>query len=189
MTPLAHLKEYLAHTRRLRYKPGLEGQWVDAEGTIFIGNRAGPSKGVSNLAHEMSHFVEIDDARVQRYGWGLRLPELYVLGQRCIEPATMQATARELRVSAYQANLMASVGAPLNVPHLVRSLEYMPDFLYVPLEDGRPAYGDGSPEDMEYREKIDSRIRWMANRVQELRSEFTLERFRHEWHRKIALLG
>ncbi len=193
MSPLQILKkDFLAHTDRLRYVPGLQGQRVSEDGIVRIGDRAGPGRALSNTVHELAHFVEIDDARQQTFGWGLHVPTVVVCGQTCTEPTTHKMVDRELRVMAYQVNLMQALGAPpMRVRRLVQALQYMPDFILVPLEDGRPAYGEGAPSRKEIPyEKVDpSRISWMVNRVQELRAEFTFERFRAEWFRKIALLG
>ena len=189
MTPLALLKKrYLSHTNRVRYRPGLTGQVIGKDGVIFVGNRAG-SLHVSNLAHELSHFVEIDDARMKFYGWGLRVPEVWVYDRMCCEPTTMKMVERELRVIAFQLNLLESLGAPMQARSFVSSLRYMPDFTYVPLEDGRSAYGDDAPDEMDSRAKDESRIRWMIRRAEELRSEHTMERFNSEWTRKINLLS
>jgi len=192
MSPLQILKrDFLSQTNWIRYVPGLQGQRVSEDGVISVGNRAGPTRNFSNLAHEVCHFVEVDDARQQLFGWGLKRPEIEILGRICVEPNTRQMTERELRVMAYQANLTEALGAPARIPNMVRALQFMPDFCMVPLEDGRLAYGDGAPsrDEVPYSEVDPSRIRWMANRVQELRKEFTFERFRSEWTRKIALLG
>lgn len=192
MSPLQLLKrDFLSHTDRIRYVPGFQGQRVDENGVVYVGNRAGPSREFSNLAHEVCHFVEIDDARQQIFGWGLRSPEIEILGRICVEPMTRQMTERELRVMAYQANLTEALGAPARVSRMVSALVYMPDFTWVPLEDGRPAYGEGAPswDEVPYREVDPSRIRWMASRVQELRKIYTFERFCSEWFRKITLLS
>jgi hypothetical protein len=191
MTPLKILKrDFLSFTNWIRYEPGLQGQRVK-DGVVFVGNRAGPTRAFSYLAHELSHFVEIDDARQQSHNWGLKVPTLVVLGQTCTQNTTRQMTERELRVMAYQANLMEAIGAPARIPEMVRALQFMPDFFLVPLEDGRPAYGEGAPsrDEVPYRDVDLSRTRWMVNRVQELRKEYTFERFQSEWTRKIALLG
>ncbi len=192
MSPLQILKrDFFAHTNWIRYVPGLQGQRVSEEGVVLVGNRAVSQRAFSNVAHEVCHFVEIDDARQQMFGWGLRRPETVVLGRICVEPVTRQMTERELRVMAYQANLTEALGAPARILNMVRVLQNMPDFISVPLEDGRPAYGEGAPsrDEVPYRDLDLSRIRWMAKRVQELRKEYTFERFRSEWFRKIALLG
>lgn len=189
MTPLQLLKrDFLSLTNRVRYVPGLQGQRVDDAGVVYIGNRAGPSRAFSNLAHEICHFVEIDDARQQLHGWGLKVPSFTILGQVCVEPVTRKMTERELRVMAYQANLTEALGAPARVSNMVRALQFMPDFMQIPLEDGEPAYTGNGTSRVPYAEVDPSRIRWMTNRVQELRKDFTFERFRSEWSRKIALL-
>lgn len=192
MTALALLKKrYLSHTDRVRFQHGLEGQRIDRDGTILVGNRAGPKNHVSNLAHELSHFVEIDDARMGVYGWGLKVPEIWVYDRMCCEPRTMKMVERELRVIAFQTNLLESLGSPKQVQSFTRSLVYMPDFIHVPLDDGRSAYGEDAPsfEEMGPRKKDESRIRWLTRRVIEMLPEYTLERFDSEWARKINLLS
>lgn len=193
MTPLQTLKtEFFAHTKRVRYDSKVFAQTIAPDGAVLIGPRLTPwARDTATVCHELCHFAEIDDARMARPAWGLDVPKVVVCGTVCLEPTTMSLTARELRVMAYQANLHEYLGLPVSVPNLVSSLQYLPDFLYVPLEDGRSAYGDDAPtsEEMGYNERNDSRIRWMANRVQELRAEYTLERFRSEWFRKIKLLA
>lgn len=192
MTPLALLKKrYLSHTDRVRYRHGLQGQCIGNDGAIVIGNRAGPEHHISNLAHELSHFVEVDDARMGLYGWGLKVPEVWVYDRMCCEPRTMQMTERELRVIAFQVTLLESLGAPKRIKSFTKSLVYMSDFIHVPLEDGRSAYGDGAPtfEEMGPREKDESRIRWLTRRVGEMLPEYTLERFDREWTRKINILS
>jgi len=192
MTPLALLKKrYLSHTDRLRYQPNLEGQRIANDGTIYIGNRAGPSKALSHLVHELCHFVEVEDHRIASPHWGLKTPQVWICDRWCCEPHTRQMTERELRVISYQLNVLEALGAPSRAIHFVSALEYLADFIHVPLEDGRPAYGEGAPEadKLDYKDRITSRIRWMAKRAEALRSEFTLERFDREWARKIDLLS
>lgn len=186
MTPLQTLKaEFFAKTKHVVYRPGLEGQWVE-NGRIIIGERAGPSRSITNLVHEMSHFVEIDDARMCAFGWGLKRPQVVICGQVCNDPKTMQMTERELRVIAYQANVLEFIGKPLNILYNVGALVYVPDFFFVPLEDGRNPW---EAEDVAYKDKEPSKIRWCRNRVQTLRAEFTLERFFSEWDRKVTILA
>lgn len=185
-------KEFLQHTDKIKFKPGVEGNHVDVDGIVYVGDRAGPQIDFINLCHELSHFVEIDDKRMKMYGWGLSLPEMYIMGQRCIEPVTMQATARELRVMAYQTNLLKYLGKKVSVRNLVTSLKWMADFCYIPLEDGLPAYvddGDGNYKcRVEYKNLDSSRIKWAIARVKELRKKYTIDKFKSEWFRKIKLL-
>jgi hypothetical protein len=99
----------------------------------------------------------------------------------------MQATARELRVMAYQANVMEHLGMRDKVP--VDALVSMPDFLYVPMEDGRSAYGSDSDDSLSCTEKDASRVRWMIKQVELQRNIFTYARFEAEWQRKMQLLS
>ena len=172
--------------RCIGIKRGLEGQTLTETGKVLIGDRAGPSLEISNLVHEMCHFVEIDDVRMKMRGWGLRVPEIWVFDRMCVEPRTMQMTERELRVAAYQANVLKYLGYSDDTGEITSSFKYLPDILFVPMEDGRSAWGIGS-EDLGYDKKTESQLRWLANRAQELRSEYTLDRFMNEWERKSFL--
>ena len=62
----------------------------------------------------MAHFVEIDELRSFRGGWGLRTPKIYIFGKEYDQPKTWQASARECRVIAYQANLMEGIRQPFD---------------------------------------------------------------------------
>ncbi len=152
---------------------------------VAIGPWAGPEANISNLVHEMSHFVEIDEPRMACFGWGLRLPEIWVYNRMCVEPTTMQATARELRVFAYQVNVLDYLGEPSSIEDLVGSMVHMPDLVHVPIEDGTQAWSeDRRAKDWDYREIEASQLRWCARQVEEHRKEFTLERFLSEWKRR-----
>ncbi len=185
MTAMGYLLEFFTKNGPVRYEASLEGQDV-RDGVVYLGDRAGPGRSQSDLAHEMSHFVEIDDARMLIRGWGLIFPRVEVCGQLCDEPVTLKMTERELRVIAYQANLLSAAGAEVNLLKLVRPLVFVPDFHLVPMEDGRPGH---LAKDVAYEDREPSRLRWLRNRVLELRTVHTMERFRHEWNRKVTLLG
>jgi hypothetical protein len=187
-------KEFL-NTNFVQYEEGFQGQNVFEDGTIIIGNRAGSinwpgSYLISNLVHEMAHLVEIDDARMRCDGWGLKVPEVWVFNRICCEPTTRQITEREIRVTAYQVNVLDYLGEENSVDDIVSSLDYLPDTCYVPLEDGREPYGDNykvvQAENINIKE---SQQRWRVNEVNRLRKEYTLERFISEWHRKIKWLN
>lgn len=183
-------KEFL-NTNFVQYQDDFEGQKILSDGTIVIGNKAGPSSynTTSNTCHEMSHLVEIDDVRMRCYGWGLKVPEIWVYNRTCIEPTTHQITDRELRVMAYQVNLLEYIGIEHTVEDVVRVCEYLPDTAFVPIEDGRQPYGDNY--ETVKAENINIKVsqqQWRVNEVNRLRKEFTLERFMVEWKRKIEWL-
>ncbi len=194
MAAITKLKEEFFTTEFVKYKSGMEGQCVSNDGTIFIGNRAGPitwppSFNVSNLVHEMSHLVEINDERMRCYGWGLKLPEVWVYDRMCVEPTTHQITDRELRVMAYQANVLQYISASYSVRNLVGPLEYLADTTFVPMEDGSAPYGENRNRELNGSETKASQMKWRINEVNRYRKEYTLDRFVSEWRRKMNWLS
>lgn len=189
MSPIEHLRtEFFSKTKAIQFRPDLEGQRIE-DGVIHVGDRSGPNHNdVSALAHEMSHFVEIDDDRMTSYGWGLRLPEVYAINRICIEPLTCQATKRELRVIAFQLNLCEYIGLSLEDDYTVSSLRFMPDTTFVPLEDGSQPYGEITTHGLDYNEIQASQQRWRLNQVKALRAIHTLDVFLSEWGRKVEVL-
>jgi hypothetical protein len=183
-------KEFL-NTNFVQYQDDFEGQKVLNDGTIVIGNKAGPSSynTISNTCHEMSHLVEIDDARMRCYGWGLKYPEVWVYDRMCIEPTTHQITDRELRVMAYQCNLLDYIGVKHTVKDITSSLEYLSDTAFVPIEDGGAPYSENKNHNLDYTQIKKSQQRWRVNQVNRLRNEFTIERFISEWNRKIEWMN
>ena len=162
---------------------------LNRDGELVLGCRAGPEVSYVNLTHEMAHFIEIDDARMMLPRWGLRLPRVYVAGRECVEPVTTQITEREIRVIAYQANLLEYLGSPQTVESTIESLQWLPDFFLLPIENGTYPYSEeGKVVDMSSKEVDASRTRWTANRVAKERETYTMERFLAEWTRKTTLL-
>jgi hypothetical protein len=83
---------------------------------LSIGLKAGPSYNIQNLLHEMSHFVEIDDSRTLKSGWGLKygkwsdLP--YYAGGGFYEFSSAEHIKREIKVWAYQYSLSQYLKLP-----------------------------------------------------------------------------
>lgn len=149
------------------------------DGVLYLGALAGPQRSIVNLCHEMSHFVEIDDRRCCRSGWALKLPEIEVCGQLCIEPVTHQSVDREIRVAAFQHNLLMHIGVPRTPETLVRSFSFLPAWCYVPKLVKRKTDTYDTP-----------RFRWCAAECRKLivLHEYSVEAFRVEWWRKNAVL-
>jgi len=144
-------------------------QTIRDDGTLVLGCRAGPSLDMFNLFHEMSHLVEIDDARIQQYGWGFKMGrEVNIPGYPTFyEPSTWQPSQREIRVMAYQANLMKHFGREMDFAYCSTLFKYMVDHYLIP-------HGE----------------RWLAREI-ERRSElpkYSFEAFQKEWLRKNELL-
>lgn len=158
-------------------------QGITDDGRLYVGGRAGPSVELSNLCHEMAHFVEIDDARCAVRGWGLRLPEVWIYDRMCIEPTTYQATERECRVAALQHSLLGYIGHPLSPRRLVSAFHYLPDWFMVPC---RPHVRRTSLKTTDK-----ERLKWCEDRVTSLiaKPEYQIDYFMHEWNRKCQLLN
>ena len=160
----------------------------DGDGVLVsLSPWAGPVADISNLVHEMAHFVEIDEARMTRFGWGLDVPQVHIGGQSCDQPVTCQATKRELRVMAYQASVLKYLGFPKSIRNLVQPLVFMSDWTLVPLENGIHPYADGAPK-VPYDEIDKSRRRWCAKQIETFSETHTLERFLSEWKRRNEVL-
>lgn len=70
MGPITKIKKEFLNNPFVKYEQGFQGQKILNDGTIVIGERAGPitykpSFSIKNLAHEMSHLVEIDNTRAR----------------------------------------------------------------------------------------------------------------------------
>ena len=194
MEQIEQIKNRFFNNEFVEYKGGVQGMYIDDHGKIVMGNRAGPSTwapsfDIKNLVHEMSHMVEIDDARMRCHGWGLKLPQIWVYDRYCCEPITKQITDRELRVAAYQVNLLKHFKIPVRISNITSSLEWLADTCFVPLEDGQMPYSEGRTHNLDYTQIKTSQARWRVNEVKRLMKEFTAERFISEWDRKINWLG
>lgn len=111
----------------------------DPRSPMIFGCRAGPaswqdSYEISNLLHEMGHFLEIDTARMGIPGWGLRHRQVYLMGRIFDEPVTCQGTMREARVMGYQIALGRLVGFEADLAETVEPLRNMSDFCFVPAD-------------------------------------------------------
>ena len=141
------LIEEFFNTDVIKFKSGVEGQAISDDGTILLGDRAGPynfegSYSISNICHEMAHLVEIDDTRMRMPGWGLKVRSINVLGRKCYEPQDDRITCRELRVAAYQLHLLEYLGVSKTVTDIVDSFDWLPDNIHVRIADGRKPYGE-----------------------------------------------
>ncbi len=148
-------------------------QWLDEHGRLMFGVWAGPAAQTDNLLHEMAHFVEIDERRMGMHGWGLRLPKMHYIpgpygGSSWCEPKTMQISAREIRVMAYQHHLHVYLGIAPWRERVPRLLGFLPDWYNV------PGQRDGG------------RARWVWSVYDRLIAapRYSLASFRAEWARR-----
>lgn len=126
---------------------------------LAFGGRAGPWENVNheNLAHEMAHFVEIDEPRCAMHGWGLRVPMLRTPWGKDQIPQTYQATLRECRTVAIQANLLHATGIAFEPEDFARSFDFLPDYYNVP---------KGNTKD--YKKVKEYRMRWCVQKIKKV---------------------
>lgn len=138
LTDKVLLEEVRGFIKPLEIELSLEGQKVE-EGRVIIGCRAGPEENISNVLHEFAHFIEIDEERCNKDGWGLkygkwidnpcRLSGYAPAGWH--EFSTNKHIKREIRVWAFQVNLGLRFGLKIDIGELAESSQYLPDiFLY-----------------------------------------------------------
>lgn len=109
----------LLESSPLKWEVDLEGQRV-VDGQVILGMKAGPSYDVTNLCHEVCHYVESPLDRCNKQGWGIKYPKIY---QESF--STPKHLEREGRVWAWQYVLHDMVG--LDTKDIVSSSPYLPD--------------------------------------------------------------
>ncbi len=155
------------------FDPGLQGQKISGDGRVVIGDRAGPTRHPTTLAHQMAHFVEIDRRRMAVYDWGLRSPLRTIAGHLVCEPRTRAMTERELRCTAIQWNIGERLGLPdleKEMEDQVRALLYLPDWWLVPGESDK------------------AKVNWLRRRAKALRRKYPFAWFESEWWERSQVL-
>lgn len=174
----------------------VQGQKISNDGKIVFGLRcASISYDLVVLIHEIAHFVEIDEKRMFKHMWGLKVPEKWLFGQWCIEPVTNQATMRELRVGAIQMNIFEWLGEKgfveykrnlfgdyechhktnmysleESIENFVDSMKYMPDWYLIP--------GKGD----------EKRKVWLTAKLKKFMKVYTIEWFLRRWEQRCEIV-
>lgn len=164
----------------LRFRRGISGNRLDEDGTLFIGDghlsgdwERPDYLGESNTIHEMAHFVEIDQRRCGMYGWGLKVPEKFIYNRLVPVPMTHKIADREMRVLAYQFNILEALGLlspELMKLHIEAVVNFTPDWANIPASSDQ------------------GRIRWARNQIKKYRKTLTFEKFEVEWWRRSEVL-
>lgn len=134
------LEDYPKLQKLIEDAPGLsvdmrlEGMDVTDGGLIKLGGRAGPTIEVSNICHELSHFVEIDVHRCAMPGWGLKYPEPQTVpriggmgGYIFYEFTTTAHLYREIRTWAWQYHLQKWAGLEESIQEITAACVVLPD--------------------------------------------------------------
>lgn len=109
----------------------IEGVNHDAEnGVVTFGYRKLHDASVSELIHQMCHFIEIDEERAAEDGFGLIYGTTAVSSSNQIvtKPRTTQASHREARVIAWQMTVMEALGMKPDLTQIVAPMREMHDF-------------------------------------------------------------
>jgi hypothetical protein len=156
-------------------------QRIDNEKYLCFGPWAGPERCPTNIIHEMAHLVEIDDARILQYGWGLTTPTQYIPGRYshiASVPMTCQPTLRETRVITLAWQVQNMLGLMETPRQALGSLTFMPDWCNVPASR-KETIKDYDDSRFEYLES------YMIKCMEE---KYTVSFFMSEWKRKNELL-
>ena len=143
--------------------------------TIYLSTYAGPQSHLSNLFHEMAHFVEIDQKRMTlaNSGWGFSYGKYWrILNSSGYECSTMASTLREMRVWAYQINLLKHFNIFTDIQDLTSAADFINSFMFVP--------GKNKEE----------RHNWIETEVEKMSREvrYSFDAFSMEWERRCKIL-
>lgn len=163
----------------IRYKPNIEGQSVE-DNVFIIGDKAGPSRDLENLLHEMSHFAEREIEKLKAVpadAWGFSFGKYWQIGAAWgYEPYTDQSVQREKRVWAYQMSIMRHLEILTDPYEVVRSVKYLSAWSYY------QPFAQKTHED-------ECRIHKLADEADKLsRETFTFGRFYEECRERINIL-
>lgn len=175
---IAHKIKNLFFTNEiLQMKNEMEGQKCVGQKYI-LGSKAGPSKNISNLLHEISHFAEREPKKLLEFpvnGWGFSYGKYWEIGSKFgYEPQTSQQVHREARVWAYQLNAQRHFNISDSPYDLVRCAVFLPAWCHYQWETS---------------EKTDvAALNHLANYVEQLSTKFTFQRLIEEFQIRIQYL-
>ena len=117
----------------IEYRPNISGQSFENH-KFILGDRAGPSRDLSNLLHEICHFAEREIGKLKShptYGWGFYLGKYWQIGTRWgYEPTTDQQVQREARVWAFQLACQRQFNLNDSAFELIKSAVFLPAWCY-----------------------------------------------------------
>lgn len=163
------------------YQEDFEGQKCE-DGKFILGCCAGPDCSISNLCHEMAHFVELPIQRLLKKptsGWGFSYGHYWEIGnQSGHEPRTDSSTRREMRVFALQHSLQTQLGIMTTIEELLSPSVYINSFSMY-----RPYKKDGKLRNDK------EKLALMADEVSEMIHQFDFNSFTSEWFYRIEKLS
>lgn len=167
------------------------GTRTDSDGVFVFGTgRSAPEDPSGALLHEVAHFLEVDEVRCFRYGFGLKLPTVIIGGQAYEECLTFSPCAREIRVTAIQRALHLHFKAPFDATYWAKLIEdFVPGviFAFAHYKDDSLRCGSPINEDIPYGELCARRIDRMSQDVLEQSAKICIEDLWKLWRHRSAL--
>ena len=134
---------------------------------------------VENLIHEMCHFVEIEESRMHKPGFGFNFPTFET---RFTESQNKKMRDREMRITALQCNVLEHIADRKNRMYLHIEAEIL-----LIVKTSTPRKDTDSSIYEEPDQEILDNIR---KEISDMRSEkqFSFESFKEEWFRRIKIV-
>jgi hypothetical protein len=182
---LCRITDEFFNNEVLAVDPELESACT-INGKLTFGTLAGCLYHVQHLLHEMSHFLDIDDARVLDPGWGLRYGEWVHCsfsrqgGWYAVK--TAQHIQREIKVHAFQWVLSQYFGMPEIIEEMTSAVPYLPDTALVKL---LPEWTFGH---VPYAEFDRTFHKFFTEQVFKTSQSITIDSIKLEWSRKVKYL-
>lgn len=166
----------------VEFHPERESQSVE-DGVVKLGLLCGPAYTWEALVHEMAHFIEIDEARMNRNAWGFRWPS------KDGYPMDFQNSAhieRELRVFAISLHLFEYAGVRVDPNTMTRTLVWMDYWsVYSEVDAIELSDLDLLLKGDTFQKKMTV---WGTRKVREYYDNYNIDDLLHEWWRRNKIL-
>jgi hypothetical protein len=169
----------------VKLNPKIEAQKV-INGVVYLGLRCGPCYTWEALVHEIAHFIEINEARMDQDGWGFKWPQDDPTNGFPQNFATSAHIERELRVHAIALHLFEWAGVNVDPEDLTSSLHFM-DYWSIYAEIDQIALP--TTKNLTHYKVFDRKMQiWGAIKVREYYKNYNIDDILAEWYRRNDLL-
>ena len=161
---------------------------------MHLACKAGISKDMFNLFHEMGHFIEIDNRRCHRTDWGLKTGKTVRIGYQYVREGmfTSQAIDREIRVFAIQKHLHDAYGwSPqtfadgnemMNIEYMAKLCDYLDGISNFYPVNWRSQDGGSYSDNKAFAKRL------IALKIEEQAQAWNLDSVRAAWDTKVKVL-
>jgi len=166
----------------------------------IFGTRVGPKHSVTDgLLHEIAHVAEVNDlSKLEVYSFGLEIKtKVHLLGRVYYEPITWNATKLEARVILWQEVLCELFNLPFDREDFATALQYMPDFMCVPVKGYKfnvealkylDSNGNELHGDLKHRDSLRFQSINVYMKEQKATGLYTYSEFRKRWDKAFTFL-